>query len=348
MDHPVPKTQQAAIYTAIGRIEIQEVPVKTPEADECLIAVDRCGICGSDLHNYRGQSLRKTFAEWMKLGFADGHEYTGVVVAVGADVQTVAAGTRVAVECTRHCGTCPSCKQGLYNICDTRRDLVWRGNGGFAQYATAPAHAVVEVPERLSSKHAALVEPAACALRAVNRANMTPGDDVLVMGGGTIGALCGVMARIAGAGTVSLVCKYEHQRNVAQELGITSVLSPDDIRSEMARVAIEAVGTEQSFSAALKGVRRGGTIVLIGSPTERWSVAFGAVVGKELDVKGALTYAYHGGVTDFERVIDLMASGQCDLTPLVTHEFPLEDIATALETALDKTRGSVKVHVVPT
>ncbi len=346
MNRDFPEKQLAGIYTGIGSLEVREVPVPPPNGDQCLIKVDRCGICGSDLNTYRGQSSRTTFEEWMKIGYADGHEYTGTVVAVGDQVRSIAVGVRVAVECTRHCGVCDACRRGLYNICVERKDLVWRGNGGFAQFATAPEHAVYQVPDNVTPTQAALIEPAACALRALRRSNFLAGASFLVVGGGTIGLLAAQMARVLTQGDVYLVYKYDHQCEAAHALGIDNTLKIEELTLEIADIAIDAVGNENSFNGAMAGVKRGGTVVLIGSPTGPLEVCLGQIVGKELNVYGALTYAHQASKSDFHAVIDLMAAGVFDPTALVSHTFPLAEIEQAFITALDKKTTSIKVHIV--
>lgn len=340
-NNDIPKTQLAGLYRSSGSVVVKEVPVNLPKEDFCLVKVDLCGICGSDLNNYRGQSKRSTFDKWIDLGYADGHEYTGTVVAVGENTDRIKVGMRVVAECTRHCGTCPSCKRGLYNICYSRKDLVWRGHGGFAQFASSPEHALFPIPDDMSAKKGALVEPAACALRAVKRGKVSLGDHVLIVGGGTIGLLCAQMAKIAGASEVSLVYKYPHQAKTARALGISNVLT--DVQSESADVVIDAVGTEKSFNTALCAVQRGGNIALVGSPHGMVSIDIGTMVGKELDLMGSLTYAVSGENNEFQRTIELLSS--FDPLPIITHEFPLSEIDKAFKTADDKSSGCVKVHV---
>jgi 2-desacetyl-2-hydroxyethyl bacteriochlorophyllide A dehydrogenase len=345
MSRAIPRSQKAAIYTGVGQLQVREVPVQAPSGECCLIRVERCGICGSDLHNFRGQSLRNTFQEWMQLGFADGHEYTGTVVAVGPEVRELELGVRVAVECTRHCGTCASCRAGRYNTCIQRRDLVWRGHGGFAQYALAPEHAIYPVPDVVSNVQAALIEPTACALRAVRRGRVTLGDAVVVVGGGTIGQLSAGLARTAGAAAVYLIIRYKSQAERAYRFGVTDTYPPDQAPRELADVAIDSVCTPDAFKTTLDSVKRNGRVVLVGSPTGPGTLHLGPIVGKELSLSGSLTYARDGGQSDFQHAIDLIANGGFDPSPVVTHEFPLSEIDTAFATALDKSLGSVKVHL---
>jgi L-iditol 2-dehydrogenase len=307
MEIKLPEKQIAALYTAVGKLAIKEVPVITPSDDFCLVKVDRCGICGSDLHNFRGQSMRNTFAEWVRLGFADGHEYTGTVVAVGPRVRSIKVGMRVVAECTRHCGICPFCKKGMYNICIERKDLVWRGHGGFAQYATAPEHALYPIPTTLDPARAALVEPLACSIRAVNHGNHATGGRILVVGAGVIGLFCAVFAQKVTTNEVLLVSKYKHQGDTAKRMGLSHVVKTEELSAETADLVIDAVGSSESFNQALHGVKRGGCIVLVGSPTASRNINLGVVVGKEIIIQGSLSYARDNLIPDFQRAIDLLA-----------------------------------------
>jgi 2-desacetyl-2-hydroxyethyl bacteriochlorophyllide A dehydrogenase len=341
----LPKSHLAALYKGIGILNVEEVPIKYPRADNCLIRVHSCGICGSDLHTYRGNSTRNTFEEWLKLGFADGHEYTGEVVAVGDNVEHITPGMRVAVECTRHCGRCFSCKRGLYNICLDRRDLVWRGHGGFSEYAMAPEQAVYPIPDILTDDQASLIEPLACALRSVHRSGAVAGHSVVVAGGGTIGILCVYILKTIYGSRVYQICKYGHQSEFAKSLGVDHTVKPGEIGQELADIAIDAVGYDSSFNDALAAVKRGGTVVLVGAATGPRTVELGSIVGKELDIKGSLTYAHQYSQPDFQMTIDLLSSGVFDPSAIITHRFPLTQIGDAFQTGLDKNNLSIKVQI---
>ena len=341
----IPANQKVALYRTYGELFVKSKKVDLPKGDNYLIKVSACGICGSDLHTFRGNSSRNTFENWLKLGYADGHEYVGTIAAKGPNSKKFNVGQKVVAECTRHCHECVYCKKGLYNICIERKDLVWRGNGGFAEYATAPEHALHKININISDQLAALIEPAACSYRAFKKSDIQSGERVLVVGSGTIGLLSAQIIKTLADKDVTISVKYKAQAIMAEMLGITNILYSNEVGSEIADVVIDSVGNSASFNDSLKSVNRNGKISIVGSPVKNLDVALGNIVGKELTVKGVLTYAHEYLESDFQKTIDLISDLRIDPRPLVTHTFPQDEIQTAFKTALDKTENSIKVQI---
>ena len=174
---------KAGIYYGPQDIRVEEVDVPTVPPGHVLVDTKVSGICGSDLHTYYG--------EWKQPEdqIASGHELSGVVVEVGDDISEVAIGDRVCAECFYHCGKCPFCRIGLYNLCDNIQYQSRVGHGGFAEYSLLPESALFKLPECLSFEEGALVEPLAVAYRAVNRTNAGGKDRLAIIGAGTIGSV---------------------------------------------------------------------------------------------------------------------------------------------------------------
>ena len=342
-------TMKAAIYSGIGEIGVSDVGRTPPPPGYAVVEVKQAGICGSDLHSYYGK--------WgQSATHAPGHETSGVVVEVGEGVTRVSEGDNVAIECFSHCGACRWCRAGHYNHCDNRLGVHHNQHGGFSEYATAHESGLYVLPESMSYEAGAMVEPLAVSYRAVALSGAGHVDRVAVVGGGTIGLLALAAAKAAGSETLITV-KYPAQARVAEALGADHVVDVSDRDAVAATrditdgyrvdAVIETVGTQRGFEDALRMSRRQGKVVLVAAYFEEMPINLSRVVWSEVTVTGSNCYAYTGMKTDFEATIELMESGRVDPTLLVTHRFPLGDIAEAFRTAADKTTGSVKVHVTP-
>jgi len=307
-----------------------------------------CGICGSDLHGYRGP--------WGQ-DAKPGHEFCAVVEAVGQGVMGLPPGMRVAGECFAHCGRCPACECGDYNHCEA---IVWspgRPAGALAQYVAWPAASLLPVPEGLSDEQAALVEPTAVAFRAVARSGLRKGESAAVVGAGTIGLLCAAVAAARGAGRVFVLTRYPHQAEAAARLGVSDPLPPEagDPRRAVrkrtggrgADVVIDAVAAGTSLSTAFSLARPQGRVVEVGGPTRPLMVALGPLVSGELRLCGSNCYAVTEGRRDMQWAMDLIEGGRVRPEALVTHRFPLDRAAEAFATAADKKSGSIKVLALP-
>ena len=184
---------KASQYIKAGQIEYREVPLSEPGENEVRVKVAYCGICGTDLHIFKGHMDARVNAPQ-----AVGHEVSGTVAAMGKNVHGFSIGQKVTVRPLDNCGQCNTCKAGYTHICEKLRFLGIETAGGFAEYWTVPARLVHVLPENLPLKLAALVEPLAVACHDVRRSELKPGDYVAVNGGGPIGMLIAICARAAG------------------------------------------------------------------------------------------------------------------------------------------------------
>jgi len=343
------RKMKAGIWYGPQDIRLEEIDVPKVGHGQVLVDTKASGICGSDLHVY--------FGEWEqpKAKVATGHELSGVVVEVGEDVSGVTVGDSVCAECFYHCGYCTYCKTGLYNLCDNIRYQSRVGQGGFAEYSLLPISALFRLPESLSFEEGALVEPLGVSYRAISRTQANHGDRVAILGGGTIGLLCLASAKAIGIRETMISTKYEHQAKLAERLGADHVIriSSQDLREEAKLITggsgvdavIDTLASAQTFDDALVIVRKAGTVCLVGGYTKPFEVQLRPIVDKELHILGSLCYGYSRLKTDFEASIELIASKRVDVASIVTHRFPLEEIAEAFRVAADKTSGSVKVHI---
>lgn len=340
---------KAVLYTQEGGVAVHTVPIPSPAQGEVLVRVRAVGICGSDLHAYHGR--------WSRPEHAPGHELVGYVVEVGPGVAGFAGGHRVCAECFSHCGECPYCRAGLYNLCQRREYVSSKHHGGMAQYCVLHHSSLFRVPDSLTDEQAALVEPLAVAWRAWCQADPKPGGTAVVIGAGTIGLLTAACAKAGGALKTFVFAKYEHQARAARQYGADApaVSDPDQFREAVlaathgigADAVVETTASAEGFALALRVVRPAGSISLVGGYSGPLSVDLGSIVGKELRLKGSCCYGISDDRADFASAVALIESGRVDPSLLVTHRYPLEQAEKAFATAADKSSGAVKVLILP-
>jgi threonine dehydrogenase-like Zn-dependent dehydrogenase len=336
---------KAAVWNASGTLDVMERPVPEPRPGWVRLAVRSAGICGTDLHFYRGSFPSPA-------GLLPGHEVGGVVDLPGEGV-AIDAGTPVAVEPLFGCGRCAHCLSGHYNRCTQRTLLGVSGRGGLAEYMTAPVASLYPLPEGLPPESASLVEPLAVCVRGARLGGASLGDRVLILGAGTIGLLSLVTARAAGAAELHIIARHDRQREAATALGADGVYGSADeaaqaLGDRAIDVVIETVGGKASTIAeAVRLVRPGGTVVMLGvfeGTTRLPGLDFSV---KEVRLVGSNCYARAGATSDFAVAVGLLRDHLADVQPLVTHRFGLDQVNEAFATAADKTTGSIKVILTP-
>src|SRR4029077_10864708 len=257
--------------------EVAEPP--EPSADEVVVRVVTCGICGTDLHEYVAGPIVTPVEPHPLTGAQNpqilGHEFAGDVVAGGAGVARVREGDRVAIRPLAYCGHCAYCRRGLQHLCATMGCVglshAW---GGMAQFATVAEYQVVRLPDEVTFQQGALIEPTAVAAYGVERGGVVPGDRVLVTGAGPIGALAALCAHSAGASMVYVSEPNPARRARAEALGVATVLDPtavdvpellhDETDGLGVDVAIECSGHTSGFTSAVRSLRRRGTLAHTG------------------------------------------------------------------------------------
>ncbi len=300
-----------------------------------MLKIAYSGICGSDLHAYQGKH------PFIDLPATPGHEFSGYIEAVGEGVTGFTKGQRVTVEPSLVCGKCYLCKTGRYNICESLRVMGCQGDGAMADYFVVPADKVVAIPDNLSLKHAALVEPMAVGVHAVRRSKIQVGSNVVILGAGTIGLGILQVAKMAGAKRIVVTDLIDDRLELAKQLGATRVINPkkeDPVKTLLTEkpyegwdVIFEAVGIETTIRQALDIVRKGGQVVVVGVFGDETKVIMGNVQDRETEIIGTLMYLRR----DFSDAVDYIASGQVQVEPLITSIFPLDDVAKAFQTAMD-------------
>ena len=337
---------RAAVWHARNDIRVEDVPAPSaPGPGEVIIRVGACGICGTDLEEYRaGPLFIPTDAPNPLTGrmapLILGHEFAGEVVEVGRGVTEFRVGDRLAPDVLITCGSCFWCQRHQLSLCDSMAALGLMGDGGLAEYCRLPVNMAVKLPHGLSDDHAAMAEPLSVAVRAVRRGRMLAGENVVVFGGGTIGLFCLQVARAAGAGEVFVVEPMPNRRALALELGASAAIDPrrEDVVATLRQytrgigpdLALEASGAAVVTPVAIEAARKGGRIVLVGLPVSATSFNFFHVVATEKEIIGSLSHVYD---EDYTTAVRWLGDGRVLAEPLISARVPLSRI---LEDGLER------------
>lgn len=335
---------RAAVFKGDGVVALEDVPEPRVEADDdVVIDVEACGICGTDL-----QILSVPMGHPADAGVVMGHELVGRVAAVGANAAGAGlrVGQRVTVDPDPKCGVCGPCRAGRPASCENVRALGIFRDGALAPRMKAPADAVFPLSDDPPTAIAALIEPLACVVNGVNRANPRPGESAVIFGAGAIGCLFLAMFKAAGASPVIVVEPQHARGSVAMEVGADAVVHPEavpdrvgELRGAGADIVVDAVGTQ--FGNAVEHAALGGRIVLFGqNQTARPAVHQYSITEKSLTVLGSYITAF-----TFPTAIRLVENGTLNLAPIVTHTLPLQRLTEGLD--LLRSGGATKVVITP-
>ncbi len=333
-----------ATWTPDGIDVIEVEPPPLPDG-WARLAVTGCGICGSDLHIYRGMQRQSITPEDYAV---PGHEIAGTVIDGPQGLDDAV----YAVEPWFNCRTCEPCTQGASILCQDATLFGISGTGGLADQVDIPPRLLHRVPSELDPALASMAEPWAVAVRAIDRCGQIEfGERVLVLGGGTIGLLTGLAARDR-ASEVGITCRYPHQADLARRFGL-SPIAPDDLAAWAAEHrpgrVIETVGGEaDTMSDAIASTRPGGRIVVVGVFATPRPTDYRQLVLRELEVVGSIYYGMSGAGSEFGAAVAAMPGIADELQTLDTHRFDLADTRTAFATADDKSSQAVKVTIAPT
>lgn len=335
---------KAAVLTALGSLELQSVPTPEIDANGVLVKVRACAICGSDIRILHHGNSRVTPPQIL------GHEAAGEVVAVGENVTRVQIGDRVALGADVPCGECVFCEDGMGTNCQVNYAMGYQFAGSFAEYVMlnqtvveyGPVHVI---PAGVSYAEAALAEPLACVLNALERTPVRLGDDVVIIGAGPIGCMMIPVARLMGARKVIMVNRSRGRLRVARQFGADVVICSADedsitrVKEETdglgAHLVITANPSPSSHADALAMARNRGQVNLFGGlpAGSRVELDTNLIHYKELLVSGA-----HGSLPRHHRqALELIASGRVPTKEFVSHRFSLDQIHEAFAITEDHT-----------
>lgn len=342
---------KALILTGYNRLSFENVPEPSIGPDDVLVRVKACGICGSDVHGMDGSSGRRRPPIIM------GHEAAGVIEKIGANVTGWKFGQRVTFDSTVYCGTCAFCKTGKINLCNNRRVLGvscedYRQHGAFAEFVVVPQRILYRLPDELPFEHAAFVEPLSIAVHAAHRAHVAAHETVVVVGAGMIGLLQIQVLRAYGCSRIIAVDVAPEKLEMARKLGATETINSasssvvEDILQRTdgrgVDLSFECVGIGATIDIAVRAVRKGGRITLIGNISPSVALPLQAVVTRELTINGSCA-----SCGEYPECLELMAAGAVNVAPLTSAVVPLADGAKWFERLYQKEAGLLKVILTP-
>jgi (R,R)-butanediol dehydrogenase/meso-butanediol dehydrogenase/diacetyl reductase len=348
---------RALRFHAARDLRIEEVAEPPePDSDEVVVRVATCGICGTDLHEYVAGPIVTPVEPHPLTGAQNpqilGHEFAGDVVATGTGVTSVSEGDRVAIMPLAYCGRCAYCRRGLQHLCATMACVglshAW---GGMGEFATVAEYQIVRLPDGVTHRQGALIEPTAVAAYGVERAGVGPGDRVLITGAGPIGALAALCARVAGASTVYVSEPNPARRARAEALGVATVLDPTsiDVPAYLREqgdglgvdAAIECSGHPAGFTAAISSLRRRGTLAQTGLFVGEASVEPMLWALNDLTIVGTWCY----WVYDFDRIASQIAAGDLPVERVVTSNVTLGGAPDAFARLASGAADEIKVLI---
>lgn len=330
---------KALIIDEPGKARVAEVPKPEPRAGEVLIRVERCGVCGTDVHIFRGEYLG---------GYpvTPGHEFSGVVESTGPGARRFAAGERVAVEPNIACDSCPACLSNRQNFCENWQAVGVTLPGGMAEYVLAPEKAVFAIGG-LGFAAGAFVEPLSCVLHGMQRVSPQVADRILILGAGPIGMLLLKASIAMGASSVTVVDRSASRLELAaaENRGIVAALSSIDAATrEGYEIVIDATGAPAIMQRTPDWAIPGGRILLFGVPPAGAALALDAFA---LFRKGLTLMSSYTSVRNSIQAVRMLQSGRIDVSSLVSHELPLGRFVEGVEMIEKGRSGVLKVLMAP-
>ncbi len=325
-----------------GHVELKtDWPKPQVKPGWVLVEVAACGICGTDIH-----IEEDTHKNWPPVVL--GHEYTGRIVEVGADVEGWQIGDRVV--CEQHhgaCMKCDACRRGAIHLCPSKRSPGWGIDGAFADFVLLPAWLLHRVPDGVTFRAATVTEPTAICITGLDRVNLKSGERVLVIGPGPIGLISALLAKASGASEVLVLGRASSRKRLelAQSLGLgiyeLSNEDPISIIGDNFDVSIDSTGAGESFSLACSATRRQGRVLQLGiSTTPTVPFTLNTAIYRALTISMSMSSEY----SSWDRALALMASGAYDPTPL-TSIYSLDDWKQAFADVHN--RSAVKAVITP-
>jgi L-iditol 2-dehydrogenase len=301
-------------------LQVVDMPRPEPAADEVLVRVRACGICGSDVHGLDGSTGRRIPPLVM------GHEAAGEVAQLGTDVRDLRVGDRVTFDSTISCGRCFYCRRGQVNLCDHREVLgvspgPYRRHGAFAEFVAVPRRIVYPLPDELSFEQAALIEAVSVAVHAVKMTGDVEGATGVVVGSGMIGLLAVQALRAYGCARVTALDVDDARLGVARELGAAETVNARDAAAVRdADVAIECVGATEPIRTAIACVRKGGRVTLVGNVSPAIELPLQEVVTRQIRLQGSCASS-----GEYPECIAMMAKGAIRVDRMISAVAPLAE-----------------------
>lgn len=339
---------KAIKYIAPEKLELQEEATPVPGAGEVLLKVRACGICGSDVHGFLGLTGRRIPPMTM------GHEFAAEVVELGEGAEKFSAGDGVIVQPINFCGECENCQKGLTNMCLNKKFFgVLTVNGAMAEYVAVPEKLLYALPEGVSYEVGALAEPYAVGYGAVKKAGNLEGQNVLIIGAGTIGLGILQIVRLQKPGKIIVSDLSDTRLQAAKEFGADEVINPrnEDYMEVIAKytdgrmidTSIEAVGVQATANQSIKCLKIGGQAIWVGMSQKEMEINMQDIVCSARRVIGTFNYTHE----EFGEVVDLIGSGRMNAAKLITKTIALADTQQAMEDLHQRPDEFIKVIIDP-
>lgn len=332
---------KGAVFYGKHDLRMEDCPMPMVGEEEVLIEVKACGVCGTDVHIYEGDEGAAQVTPPTILG----HEFSGVVAAVGGKVRDFQKGDRVCIDPNYYCGSCEFCRNGVAHYCTRMTGYGTTVNGGFAQYCSVNEKQVYHLGDHTSFEEGAMAEPVACCLHGIDMCNIRPGQHVLVFGGGMIGLLMVQLAKLEGAAKVILAEPVESKRKTGEKLGADITVDPlaKDLKKVLQEkgihqidVVIECVGKPATIEQAIKVAGKKSVVMMFGltKPDETISVRPFEIFQKEIELKSSYINPYTQG-----RALELIDSGRLDVGSMVCEICGLDKLDAILSDPALRAKG---------
>ncbi len=334
-----------AVIVRPGEIKLGEAKTPMPGSGQVRIRIQRIGVCGSDIHVYRGEH------PFVKYPLVQGHEYSGFIDVIGENVEGFNVGDKVTATPQEVCGDCAPCGRGQYNACEDLRVRGFQAPGCAQDHFVTEVEKLIRLPSEFKPEEGAFVEPVAVAAHSTARAGDLRGKNVVVSGAGTIGNFVAQACKCRGASKVLIADVSEYRLNVAKAVGIdaTCNVTCEPLAEGVRRVfgdrgfevGAEVAGAEPSLKALVSAIGKGGTLLIIGVFGEPPIVDMSVICEHELNVKGSMMYR-HG---DFEQAVEWISSGEIQTAQLVSKHFDFEDFPEAYKFIESEGDRAMKVMI---
>ena len=336
---------KAALFYEANDMRIEDIPMPKVGADDVLIKVHACGICGTDVHIFSGDEGCFPTPR----GTALGHEFAGEVVEVGANVTTLKVGDRACVDPNWLCNRCSYCLEGIGHFCENMTGIGTSINGGFEEYCVVPYWQAYKFSDTLPYEAAAMAEPVSCCLHGIDLCGIKPGATVAIIGCGMIGLLMLQLAKLSGAAKIIAIEPVESKRQQALNLGADLTFNPIgcDLDAEIKKAGIkridtviECVGKTSTIEQAIQIAGNYSTVMMFGltAPNDTITVKPFEIFKKEITLKSSFINPY-----TLTRALALIESGKIDVTSMIYERAPLEELPEILANPERRREGKVVI-----
>ncbi|MGI6116001.1 zinc-dependent alcohol dehydrogenase family protein [Luoshenia tenuis] len=332
---------KSAVFYGKHDVRIEEAPQPKVGADDVLIRIAACGVCGTDVHIFEGDKGAADVTPPTILG----HEFSGIVEAVGDNVKDIAVGDKVCVDPNDTCGECYYCRNGIAHFCEHMTGIGTTTDGGFAQYCSVHKKQVYKLLPEASLIACAMAEPVACCLHGFDMCDVQPGSVVMVIGGGMIGLIMVQLAKIAGAHKVILLEPVAVKREMGAKLGADLTIDPlnEDVKAVLAahhvgriNTVIECAGLKSTIAQAIDLAGKQSTVMMFGltKPDDEVPIKPFEIFQKEVVLKASYINPYTQ-----TRAVNLIQSGKIDVTSMVAEVCSLEKLKEVLADPALRAKG---------